>query len=120
MNVHAGASRIGLETLVCSTCHSHQNSELMHGPPGAHVWALAPLSMTWWQRSSGEVCRQLKDKERNGGRSIKQIAEHIAHDELVHWGWKPGPGREPAPYSALEVAQFVLDWGNTGAPCPKK
>ena len=60
----------------------------------------------------------MKDPARNGARTIEEIAGHIKEDELVGWGWTPGPGREAAPYSAEQTAEFVLAWGAAGAPCP--
>ncbi|MEM8770840.1 MAG: hypothetical protein AAGD92_04225 [Pseudomonadota bacterium] len=118
MNVHGGQSRIGITTLPCTTCHTAENSETPHGPPGAPVWALPPAEMAWWEKSANEICEQIKDPARNGNRTLADIADHIAHDELVHWGWSPGPGREPAPYSAETVANFVNVWASGGAPCP--
>ena len=37
MNIDAGESRIGAETLPCGTCHSKANAEIPHGPPGAET-----------------------------------------------------------------------------------
>ena len=119
MNINGGASRIGAETMFCSSCHGNQNSDLPHGPPGAQVWLLAPVEMTWWNKTSQEICEQVKDPERNGGRDLKQVAEHIEKDHLVHWGWNPGVGREPAPYSAEELVGFILKWHEFGSPCPE-
>ena len=118
MNVHAGASRIGIETIPCMTCHTAENSDIPHGPPGSEVWMAAPVEMAWWDKSSREICEQIKDPARNGGRSLEEVAQHVAHDPLVLWGWDPGPGREPAPYSADEVAGFIRAWAAAGAPCP--
>ncbi|MEO7852903.1 MAG: Isoquinoline 1-oxidoreductase subunit [Rubrivivax sp.] len=119
MNVKGGTSRIGAENgLLCSTCHTHHNSDLPNGPPGAHVWLLAPVSMQWWGKTSAQICAQIKDPARNGGRTLAEVAEHVAKDELVAWGWKPGPGRERAPYSAAETATFLREWAAQGAPCP--
>lgn len=118
MNVNGGESRIGMESIPCSTCHQLENSDVPHGPPGAQVWALAPVEMVWWQKSSEEICEQIKDPARNGGRSVGEVADHIDNDELVHWGWKPGPGREPAPYSRKEAVALLQTWAASGAPCP--
>ena len=118
MYVHGGESRIGNENLPCLTCHQETNSPVPHGPPGAHAWALPPASMEWWQKSSGFICNQIKDPTRNGDRSVQDIVDHILKDELVHWGWDPGPGREPAPYSPEELAGFLQIWIDAGAPCP--
>lgn len=118
MNIHGGESRFGVETLPCTACHAATNSDMPHGPPGSPVWALAPVEMVWWQRSSLEICEQIKDPERNGGRTLEEVADHVSHDALVHWGWDPGPGREPAPYSAEEVTNYIRVWAASGAPCP--
>ena len=117
MNINGGESRIGAEGLPCSTCHEEANAPVPHGPPGAPHWALAPVEMVWWNRSSAEVCAQIKDEDRNGGRSLAEVADHIAEDPLVLWGWDPGPDREAAPYSAEQVATFVREWDAAGAPC---
>ena len=119
MSINGGESRIGAEGLPCATCHAEANAPVPHGPPGAPHWALAPVEMVWWDQSSAEVCAQIKDEDRNGGRTLAEVAEHIAEDPLVLWGWEPGPGREPPPYSAAEVAQFVRDWSEAGAACPE-
>ena len=118
MNINGGDSRIGIESLPCSTCHGAENIDTPHGPPGAPVWALAPVEMLWWRQSSAQICAQIKDRDRNGGRTLEQVADHIEHDALVHWGWAPGPGREPAPYSIAELTSFVISWTAAGAPCP--
>lgn len=118
MNINGGEDRIGISTLPCMTCHQTENSDLPHGPPGAPVWALAPVEMEWFGKDSAYVCAQIKDPERNGGRSIEEVAEHIGHDPLVAWGWAPGPGRQAAPHSAGETAAAVRVWEAAGAPCP--
>ena len=118
MNVNGGPDRIGNTTMPCMTCHQQENSDVPHGPPGAHVWALAPVRMEWFGKTSAEVCAQIKDPDRNGGRTLQDVADHIDHDELVHWGWDPGPGREPAPYSRKAAVEFFENWAAAGAPCP--
>ncbi len=118
MNINAGESRIGAETLQCSTCHTKQNTELLHGAPGAENWHLAPVEMQWFGKTSAEICAQLKNPETNGNRDFMALAEHVGFDELVHWGWKPGPGREPAPYSIQQHTDDMLIWGVAGMPCP--
>jgi len=56
----------------------------------------APIEMAWEGKSIGEICRQIKDPNRNGGRDLSLLHEHLAHDDLVAWGWQPGAGRDPA------------------------
>ena len=119
-NVQRGidGSGTGNPGLRCQTCHFESNSNILHGPPGAHNWHLAPAKMVWWQKSSAQICAQIKDKSRNGDRSLEDVAEHVRTDKLVAWGWSPGPGREPAPGSAEETYQALVEWTALGAPCP--
>lgn len=118
MNVRGGESRMGIETLPCATCHGHENNPLPGGAPGEEGWALAPVEMQWAARSAREICEQLKDPERNGGRTLAEVAEHVGHDPLVLWGWEPGPGREPAPGTPEAAEEAILAWAEAGAPCP--
>ncbi|MEM7741396.1 MAG: hypothetical protein AAF225_11420 [Pseudomonadota bacterium] len=118
MNINGGDSRDGRNSIPCSACHATSNAELPHGPPGAPHWSLAPVEMVWWEQSSKQICEQIKDVDRNGGRTLADVAAHIDHDALVHWGWEPGPGREPAPYSIKETVASFASWAMAGAPCP--
>jgi hypothetical protein len=120
MNIDGGASRKGVEHIACISCHTRHNSQVPHGPPGADMWLLPPVSMQWFGRSSAEICAQIKDRARNGDRTIAKVADHIEHDMLVHWGWAPGPAREPAPYSVVQLVEFLKQWDAAGAPCPTK
>jgi len=74
--------------------------------------------MAWQHKSLAEICTQLKDPARNGGKTLNQIVEHMAHDSLVGWGWKPGVGREPAPGSQASFGALVKAWADSGAACP--
>lgn len=119
MNVRAGASRIGAETLPCSSCHGPQNGAALHSPPGnASGWMLAPVEAHWFGQTSNTICEQLRDPERNGGRTLNEVAQHLGHDLILRWAWAPGPGRQPAPYSLQEHVDDLLVWGVAGAPCP--
>lgn len=119
MNVGGNPDELlGPPGLMCNTCHTAENSPVPHGPPGNDVWHLPPKEMVWWQKSSSYICAQLKDPERNGGRTLGEIEEHVAEDSLVGWGWNPGAGREPAPYSAVQTANYIKAWAENGAPCP--
>lgn len=125
MNVQAGNSRIGAETLLCSTCHTtlkatgaDDNSVPHAAPRVAMPWSLAPVEAHWFGRSSLEVCEQLRDPTLNGGRTHLAIAEHLNHDLILHWAWSPGGGRESAPYSLQEHVDDILAWGVAGFPCP--
>jgi hypothetical protein len=45
--------------------------------------------MAWEGKSPGEICTQLKDRNRNGGRDLALLHEHLAKDDLIAWGWNP-------------------------------
>jgi hypothetical protein len=120
MNINAGESRIGAETVLCSTCHAYRETgnDMPHAAPQvAMEWQLAPVEAEWFGKSSVEVCNQLRDPERNGNRSLLELAEHLDHDLILHWAWSPGGGREPAPYSLQEHVDDLLVWGVAGFPC---
>ncbi|MGK9166174.1 hypothetical protein KXR53_07755 [Inquilinus limosus] len=120
--MQAGVSGIGVDGLACSTCHRAENTSVsgsrLRSIPGNAHWSLAPLSMGWQGHSLGYICRQLKDPERNGGRSLAQIRQHLAEDHLVAWAWHPGEGRRPAPGTQAEFGALVAAWIETGAECP--
>jgi len=114
------AGRLGTK---CGGCHTEQNVTLYEAAsyqsiPGHPRWGLAPLSMAWQDKSLREICLQLKDTERNGGRDLKLLQEHVATDDLVAWGWNPGEGREPAPGSQQAAGELVQAWIDSGAQCP--
>jgi hypothetical protein len=75
--------------------------------------------MAWQGKSLREICLQLKDVARNGGRSLSQIHEHMAKDSLVGWGWHPGEGRSPAPGTQAQFGALIRAWISTGAHCPE-
>ena len=112
-----GTDDRGIPALGCVTCHQDRNAELAR-VPGAPDWHLAPRSMVWLGKSPAAICVQLKDPARNGGKSLAQIHDHIAHDNLVAWGWQPGADRAPAPGSQAELAALFQAWIDTGAACP--
>jgi hypothetical protein len=101
----------------CTTCHQDRNQELPR-VPGAPRWHLAPIEMAWVGKSTSYICNQIKDPKRNGGKSLQQIVEHSAHDELVAWGWAPGHDREPAPGTQEQFGALISAWVDTGAECP--
>jgi hypothetical protein len=107
----------GVPAMQCGSCHQDRNLEHAR-VPGAPRWHLAPLEMAWLGRTPGQVCAQIKDPARNGGKTLEQIWEHSAHDELVAWGWTPGHGRAPAPGTQKEFGDLIRAWIDTGAACP--
>lgn len=112
----------GLPGLPCTTCHRASNTPTLSAGivsvPGAEHWSLAPASMAWQGKSLKEICEQIKDPARNGGRSLAQIRTHLAEDHLVGWAWHPGDGREPAPGTQTGFGSLIEAWIATGAHCP--
>lgn len=120
MNIRAGESRIGAETLPCATCHLGQNSDVAHSPPAVpDDWRLAPVKAHWFGQSALTVCAQLRDPALNGDRTYTELAEHLGHDVILHWAWEPGGSREPAPGTLEAHMEDILTWGAAGMPCPQ-
>jgi hypothetical protein len=119
-----GDGGAGVPGLPCAACHTDRNFTLPTGEarylsiPGNPRWSLAPLEMAWQGKSIGEICRQIKDPNRNGGRSLALLHDHVATDDLVGWAWAPGAGRQPAPGTQRELGELVQAWIDSGAECP--
>jgi hypothetical protein len=109
----------GVVGMKCTGCHQEHNLELAR-VPGAPGWHLAPIEMAWVGKSPHHICEQIKDPKRNGGKTLQQIHHHLAHDELVAWGWHPGHGREPAPGTQAELGVLTEAWIASGAHCPQE
>jgi hypothetical protein len=115
----------GVPGNTCGGCHMDRNVELLAGQPvsfrsipGHPRWGLAPIEMAWEGKSMGEICRQIKDPERNGGRSLELLYEHLAKDDLVAWAWRPRAGRDPVPGTQAQLGELIQAWIDTGAACP--
>ncbi|OYU86078.1 MAG: Isoquinoline 1-oxidoreductase subunit [Bradyrhizobiaceae bacterium PARB1] len=104
--------------LACTTCH-HENNFDAANVPGNAKWSLAPVEMAWQGKTLGQICVQIKDKERNGGKDLAALVHHMAEDELVGWGWKPGGNRTPAPGTQKQFGELIKAWVDAGAACPK-
>ncbi len=116
--VERGVDGSGAASMRCSNCHKARNFDPA-GVPGNPHWHLAPREMAWQDKTVGEICMQIKDPARNGGRSLQQILAHLADDPLVGWAWAPGFGRQPAPGTQTELAALIEAWLSTGAVCPR-
>ena len=106
----------------CQTCHTDRNFTLMERAsyrsiPGHPRWDVAPIEMAWQGKSISEICQQLKDPQRNGGRSLELLHQHLAKDDLVAWGWQPGEGRTRRPGRKRYWAP-CRSWIDSGAACP--
>jgi hypothetical protein len=110
--------------LTCAACHTERNFTLFpdeagyQSIPGNPGWRLAPIAMAWEGKSIGEICRQIKDPARNGGRNLALLHDHMAMDDIVGWAWHPGEGRKPAPGTQEQFGGIVQAWIDTGAECP--
>jgi hypothetical protein len=115
----------GVPGNTCGACHGDRNLDIFPGQessfrsiPGHPRWHLAPQEMAWEGKSIGYICRQIKDPQRNGGRSLELLHEHLAHDDLVAWGWSPGSGRDPVPGTQELLGELIRAWIDSGAACP--
>ena len=115
--VERGADGFGLPAMRCPICHQRANFEPAR-VPGNPIWHLAPREMGWEGKTLGEICAQLKDPARNGGRTPEALIEHIGTDHLVGWAWAPGGNRKPAPGTQKEAGALAEAWVQTGAVCP--
>jgi hypothetical protein len=131
MDMHAhqppvarGDADFGMPGMFCNTCHGEANvavvgqAEGIESIPGHPEWHLAPIEMAWQGKSLGEICEQIKDPARNGGKSLEEIVDHMANDSLVGWGWRPGEGRESVPGTQAVFGELFRYWAETGAACP--
>jgi hypothetical protein len=115
----------GVPGNTCGACHFGRNVDILVGQrtsfssiPGHPRWGLAPIEMAWEGKTVGEICRQIKDPQRNGGRNLELLYEHLATDDLVAWGWNPGAGRDPVPGTQQRLGELIRAWIDTGADCP--
>lgn len=104
--------------LACDTCHHATNFDAA-GVPGHPEWHLAPLEMAWQGKTLGQICTQIKDKSRNGGKDMPELIKHMSEDSLVGWAWTPGGKRTPAPGTQVEFGALIKAWAEAGAACPK-
>jgi hypothetical protein len=115
--VERGGDGHGLPAMRCSSCHQQANFDPGR-VPGHPEWHLAPRDMAWEGKTLGEICAQIRDPARNGGRSLDELVHHIGSDTLVGWAWAPGFGRRPAPGTQKQAGALAEAWVKTGAACP--
>ncbi|HXN50682.1 MAG TPA: hypothetical protein VN943_02005 [Candidatus Acidoferrum sp.] len=120
-NVKRGADGHGVTAMRCDTCHQTANLPGAHVPPGNPKWSLPSPEhkMVFAGRSAAELCKQIKDPKQNGGRSLENLLDHVANDDLVGWGWSPGDGRTLPPLSRTETVAQMKIWIAGGAACPE-
>ncbi|HSR70728.1 MAG TPA: Isoquinoline 1-oxidoreductase subunit [Acidobacteriota bacterium] len=115
--VERGLGGIGVAGMRCIGCHHSENFDPA-GVPGHSPWRLAPASMAWEGKTVSEICAQLKDPQRNGGKSLQEVVRHMADDGLVGWAWHPGSNRAPPPGSQQRLGELFQAWVESGAVCP--
>jgi len=106
-NVKRGADGRGVTAMRCDTCHQTVNL-----PSPQH-------KMVFVGRSPAELCQQIKDPKQNGERSLDQLLDHVANDDLVGWGWSPGDGRTFPHLSRPDTVAQTKIWIAGGAACPQ-
>jgi hypothetical protein len=123
-NIQRGEDGHGPAGLSCNACHGPANppaSYGFHAPPGvASGWHLPPpnMRMTFERVSAHDLCEQLKDPGRTGGKDMPAMIAHLSTD-LVLWGWSPGYGRAPVPIPHDRFVAAWTSWAAAGAPCPQ-
>jgi hypothetical protein len=121
--VTRGPDGKGAPGLACATCHAEANPPASYGahmPPGVSTgWKLPPPEhkMVFAGMSSGALCEQLKDQQKNGGKDMAALFKHVSSDPLVLWGWSPGYGRAKVPIAHEELVRAFKTWMDAGAPC---
>lgn len=112
-----GEDGFGAPAMRCPICHQQTNFDAGRAP-GNPAWHLAPREMAWEGKTLAQICAQIKDPERHGGRSLEEIVHDVGTDHLVGWAWSPGFGRQPAPGTQQEAGELLAAWVKTGAVCP--
>ena len=125
MNIIADESRSGAQSVPCRTCHltSEAKNKVPHAPPQIdEAWRLPPVELEWLDKTSAEICAQLRNPETNDDNTIAELMDHVRTSAFVNWGFVPGGGRSVPPGSTEKLAQDLAVWGAAGTPCadPKR
>jgi len=111
-----GSAGLGAPAQPCQACHQATNTADGF-VPGVATWRLAPLSMKWEGLTKQQICEQMKDPARNGGRSTGEaVIEHMKSDPLILWAWAPGARTTP-PLSHEKFVVALEAWVHAGMPC---
>ena len=79
--VERGPDGHGSVTMRCPICHQNANFEPGR-VPGHPEWHLAPRSMAWVGRTPAQLCSQLKDPARNGGKTLAEIGRASCRERV--------------------------------------
>jgi hypothetical protein len=121
--VQRGPEGRGVAGLHCATCHGKANPPDTYGehmPPGVvSGWRLPPPEnrMVFAGVSSHDLCEQIKDTKRNGGKDGPALLHHMSEDAITLWGWHPGYGRKPVQVSHEDFVRAFKTWQDAGSPC---
>lgn len=75
--------------------------------------------MVFQGKTPHDLAAQLKDRKKNGGKSVQDLIDHMNTD-LVKWAWKPGEGRTTPPLSYSEFINQLKLWIAKGAVVPRQ
>jgi len=117
---HLHSPPVNRDTTVCTNCHGTINGTTPGSPPGRPGWRLPPATFSFVSKSANQLCRQLKDPSRTGGRSLEQLIEHVESSKFIMWAWSPGLTRTRAPRERWEFVHVgFIPWVRMGAACPE-
>ena len=120
MGVVRGEDGQGSPGLKCSGCHFDTTVRIPGAPPAVPKWQMPGRErpMVFAGRTAAEGCRQLKDSEQTGMKSLAEALQHMVKDPLVAWSFEPGDGREVPPVERKRFFSQLKRWFWQGAPCP--
>jgi len=120
LKVGRGATGRGAGGTRCNNCHQLTNGAGEKAPPGAPDWRMPPpeTPMAFANKTTKEICNQIKDPAQNGNKTLEDLARHATIDPRVQWAWSPGGNRTPAPRTYQEFLDKLTEWINKGAACP--
>lgn len=120
MAVVRGEDGQGTAGLKCSGCHFDTKLKVAGAPPAVAKWRMPGRErpMIFAGRSAAEGCRQLKDSEQTGMKSLAEALQHMVKDPLVAWSFEPGDDREVPPLERRAFFSELKRWFRLGAPCP--
>lgn len=118
--VERGRDGKGFPAMRCNACHQDFNASGEHAPPGADEWHLPPpeTKMVFQGKTAKQLCEQLKNPKLNGGRNLRQVANHL-DTKLVRWAWNPGGNRLTPPLEYQEFVRKFAEWRDQGGACPE-
>ncbi len=123
----AARAGVGAETIACARPAGALHHAQRSGAGGTsyagidcqltHRW-----EFIWFGKSSAEICAQMKDPKRNGGRDAVGLlficGVMPALSGFVPRGWAPAPAAATPPRTFEDHVRDMALWGAAGQPCP--